>query len=218
MSFATNTTAVLAALGLLTAGPVMAQSTAGQPSSETSPSGGMQSGQTAEDISDSQLRDYARIWRQVQTDKTSQELASALQSGGDLSGKEQDISTALATTGSSMSVEEFEQVHQRVQGDPSLQARIQEETGVSVSGSAAGTSGTTDQSGMARPGAGAPLPSGALGTGPASVEGGIPPGTKEPGLGTGAPVPSGSEGNDGTSDGAAGGSGSGGTGGSDTTQ
>lgn len=203
MNPVTTTMAVLAALGLLAAGPAMAQSTSDQPAAGTA--GGMtQGGQaTATDVSDEDLREYARVWRQIEEGDENQELKRALQSG-DLQGHEQDLSTALATAGSSMTTEEFEQVHRQVQSDPSLQARMERETGVSTSGAQGQTS---------RPGQGAPLPSGALGTGPSSVEGGTPPGTKEPALGQGAPaVPGGSQGDAGSTgtSGASGGS-SGGT-------
>ncbi len=190
MNVATNTTALLAALGLLAAGPAMAQSTADQPASQTAPSGGMSpSGQAAGTVSDEEMREYARVWRQIQEGDENEELAAALEGGGDLTGKEQDLSTALNTAGSSMSAEEFQQVHRQVQSDPNLRARIEQETGVSTSGTSGADSGTT------RPGQGAPLPGGGLGTGPSSVQGGTPPGTQQPGLGTGgAPAPSGSEG------------------------
>ncbi len=177
MNVATKTLVVLAALGLLAAGPAMAQSAGDQPASGTA--GGMTQAQEApraQDVRDEELREYARVQRQLDD---SQELQRALRSG-DFSGQEQSLSTALAAAGSSLTTEEFQRIHRAVQSDSSLQARVQEMGGTSQSGA-------QDQQ-QVRPGEGAPLPSGALGVGPSTVTGGTPPETQRPSLGAGAPA------------------------------
>jgi hypothetical protein len=185
MKHATNATAVLAALGLLGAVPAWAQSAADQPSSETAPTGGYEQpdatmGAPREAVSDNELRQYVEVRRALQ--QNDPEAWRAVESGESAT-TEQSISTALAASGSSLSVEEFEGIHEKVQSDASLRARIEQETG--TSGTETGRSGAD----VTRPGAGAPLPSGpALGTGPASVNGGTPPGTQQPAVGAGAPA------------------------------
>lgn len=188
MRHLTSTTALVAALGLAAAAPVTAQT---DPSSKTSPSGGIESGGTGtmmSTISDDDVRAYVQVRQQLEMDP---DLGRPLRSG-DLSGEEQQIDTALATSGSQMSVEEFRRIHERVQTDPQLRARVQWE--LDSSGGTSGASGTVD------PGQRAPLPSGsALGTGPATVAPGrqTPPGTRAPALGTGAPAPSDPDGGEG---------------------
>lgn len=173
MNFGT-TTALLAALGLAAA-PAMAQSAADQPASQTSPTGGRQVGGTdtvMTTISEDDFRSYVQVRRQIEGDP---EMSEALRTGN-WSGREQQLSSAITAAGSQMSVEEFKQIHEQVQRDPQLQARVESEMDVS------GTSGA------AGPGQGAPLPSGALGTGPAAGTGQTPPGTQQPGIGAGAPT------------------------------
>ncbi len=172
----TRTTALLAALSLALAAPALAQTAADQPASGTSPSGGRDTGGIGTQpttISQDDLRSYVATRQAIE--RRDPGLASALRSG-DLTGREQEVSSALAATGSQMSVEEFERIHQQVRSDPALEARVESEMG------APGRSGTE------RPGQGAPLPSGALGTGPAAGTGQTPPGTQQPGLGAGAPT------------------------------
>lgn len=230
-----SATAVLAALGLVTAAPALAQT---DPGSQTSATGGLNTdNRMLSTISSDKLDQYGMVLDQLQRQKSDLSGAGKDKPTAvtDTRWTDQDISTAIQTSNANMTTEEFKMIHARAQTDPEFRAKLEKRGGSasgaasssaqtssspSVSGGASTTvspSGTTvqggaevssspgqsgagaqtssspGQSGVPKIGQTAPLPEGAVGTGPASARGGTQPSAQQPGTGTGAPVVTGGQ-------------------------
>ncbi len=77
-------------------------------------------------VSEPQLQEYIELRRQLASQNP--EMERAFESG-DLSGQRDRLQAALS--GSSMSVDQFMQVHQQVQQDPELRSRVEARLGAS---------------------------------------------------------------------------------------
>ncbi len=100
---------------------------------------------------DDKLNAYIRARQQLERDDPS--MRRALETG-DFSGRMDTVRAALK--GSQMSADEFLQMHEQVQSDPSLKAQVEAQVGA-----APGTSGAARGTGAPHPAGGAEVPAGA---------------------------------------------------------
>lgn len=105
--------------------------------------GGMTSGAAGSQISSDKLQSYVQVRQRIEQQDPS--LKSALESG-DLSGHKSELQSALS--GSQMTAEEFMDVHEQVQSDPTLRSQVEAQLGASGT---SGTSGASEPSGTTTP-------------------------------------------------------------------
>jgi hypothetical protein len=97
-------------------------------------------------VADRQLQMYVDARRQLESQYP--ELKAALQSGGDLSDQRDRLRPALSA--SRLMVDDFIQIHQQVQQDPTLRSRVEAALGTpGTTGAAGATSGGSATSGGA---------------------------------------------------------------------
>jgi hypothetical protein len=141
MKAGSSATAVLAALGLLTATPALAQT---DPGSQTSATGGLNTdNRLLSTVSGEKLDQYGMVLDQLQRQKSDltgagKEKPTAVT---DTRWTDQDISTAIQTSNATMTVEEFKMIHARAQSDPEFRAKVEKR-----GGSASGAASTSAQS------------------------------------------------------------------------